>query len=98
MDRVTLAAIAVACASVAVSAALHPDVALPVRHAAALVIPLTLIAFPSANEAGFRSTFRGVVHGGEGPTPAALVRIAAWVLLVILVVVHHAIGSARVAA
>ena len=96
MDRVTIAALIVACASVIVSSIFHHDAELPVRHAFALVIPLALIAFPEAIEAGFRSTLRGMAHGGEGPTPGSIMRFVAWGLLVVLVVVHHSMGFVRV--
>jgi hypothetical protein len=59
------------------------------RHAGMLLLPLAAIAFPEAMDAGYRRSCRGIAHGGEGPTPAILVRIAAWVLLVVSVAAHH---------
>lgn len=98
MDLVTIAALVFAIASVVVSMIFHGNSEAPVRHAFTLLFPLALIAFPEAMEASFRGTFRGMAHGGEGPTPGSLLRFVAWGLLVILVVVHHSMGFARAAA
>lgn len=94
LDRVTIAALVVAGVSVAVSFGVHPRAEVPIRHAFALVIPLAIIVFPGIIEAGFRGSYRGRAHGGE-PTPEVFIRVAAWVLLGVIVIVHHAMGFAR---
>jgi hypothetical protein len=98
MDRVTIAALVVACASVILSVVLGHDAEQSAGHALLLVVPLALIAFPDAIEAGVRHSFRGTGHGGQGPTPGCFIRVAAWGLLVVLVIVHHTLGFARVPA
>jgi hypothetical protein len=94
MERVTIAALTVACASVAVSLLYHHNAEMPVRHAFTLVLPLAVIAFPEAVEAGFRSTFHGRAHGGDGLAPGSITRWVAWALLACLVIAHHAVGLA----
>lgn len=61
---------------------------MPVRHACLLLLPLAVIAFPEAIEAGYRRSWRGIGHGDDGPVPATMIRIVAWGLLIILVVAH----------
>jgi hypothetical protein len=96
MDRVTIAALVVATCSLCASFVFQRDAALTVKFAIALLIPLAVIAFPEACEAALRSTLRGRAHSDERPTPSFMVRLAAWVLLVVLVVVHHSLTFARV--
>jgi hypothetical protein len=90
MNRATIAAVFVACLSVVIGVASRENPETLVRHACLLILPLAVIVFPEALEAGFRSTFRGQTHADASPTPGVLLRVAAWGLLLILVVVHHA--------
>jgi hypothetical protein len=92
MDRMTVASLLFAGASVLASAVHNGNVATSARHACALILPLAVIAFPEAIDAGYRRSFRGSAHGGEGPTPAILIRVAAVCLLIVFVAVHHCIA------
>lgn len=66
---------------------------LTVRHACSLILPLVVIAFPEVSDFLYRRSWAGLAHGGEWPAPAAVIRLAAWVLLIVLVLVHHSWGS-----
>ena len=92
MDRSGLWGLVVAGGSVLVSAVSARSVELTVRHACFLILPLAAIAFPEASDDVFRRSWRGLAHGGEGPAPAVVIRLAAWVLLIVLVLVHHSWG------
>lgn len=50
---------------------------------------LSLIAYPEVAEAAWRSSWDGFVHQGVGPAPELLIRIAAWFLLVTVIVARH---------
>jgi hypothetical protein len=93
VERVIVAALLFAGASVLASAIHNGNATMAARHACALLLPLAVIAFPEAIEAGYRRSFRGSAHGGEGPTPAIVIRVAAWCLLIVLVVIHHCIAD-----
>jgi hypothetical protein len=92
MDAVTITAVVVASVSVLSSVLIHDSLAMAVGHAIALLVPLVIIAFPESIDSGFRSTFRGLTHDSGGPTPGILLRVAAWALLIAVVVVHHSVG------
>jgi hypothetical protein len=92
MDRSSVWGLVVAGGSVLVSAARAGSVELTVRHACSLILPLAVIAFPEVSEVTFRRSWRGLAHGGEAPAPAAVIRLAAWGLLIVLVLVHHCWG------
>lgn len=95
MERGTIAALIVAFASLIASVVWHHNARLLYYHAIALILPLGCIAFPEIVEAAYRSSFHGQVHGGSGATPAFVIRIAAWALLVVVVFVHHTVAFAR---
>jgi hypothetical protein len=92
MDRSGVWGLVVAGGSVLVSAARARIAELAVRHGCSLLLPLVVIAFPEASDFIFRRSWSGLAHGGEGPTPAMVIRLAAWVLLIALVMVHHSWG------
>ena len=95
MDRVTLAALIFALASVLATTVQNGNAEASVRHAGILLLPLAAIAFPEAMEAGYRQSIRGFIHGGEGPTPAIVIRIVACGALVVFVVIHHCMVNAE---
>jgi hypothetical protein len=92
LDWATLLALAIAAVSVVVSALVRGNPAVTFRHVCVLLLPLAAIAWPEFLDGVFRHARSGYVHGGEGPAPALLVRIAAWILLSVIVVVHHIVG------
>ena len=89
MDRMTVAALIFASVSVLATAVRNDNAEASVRHACMLLLPLAAIAFPEAMEAGYRRSWRGRAHGGEVPTPAIIIRVVAWALLIVLVAAHH---------
>jgi hypothetical protein len=95
MDRITIAALIAAFGSVLTSLAMNHDTASAFRHASVLLLPLAIIAFPESFEGGFRCTFRGMAHGGDGPVPSTMIRISASILLVVAIVVHHFLAAAH---
>jgi hypothetical protein len=97
VDRVTVAALLFAGVSV-LATSVSGDGSVAARHACMLLLPLAVIAFPEAIEAGYRHSRRGFAHGGEGPTPAIVIRVVAWGLLIVLVAAHHCMPSAEHAA
>lgn len=92
MDRSGVWGLIVAGCSVLASAASARNVELTVRHACSLLLPLAVIAFPEVSDVIFRPSWRGLAHGGEGPVPAAVIRLAAWALLIVLVLARHCSG------
>jgi hypothetical protein len=54
-----------------------------------LALLLSVIAYPEVAEAAWRSSWDGFVHRSVGPAPESLIRLAAWFLLVTVIVVHH---------
>jgi hypothetical protein len=96
MDRTTIAALIVAFASVLASLAMDHNTVSTFRHASILLLPLAIIAFPEPFEDGFRCTFRGMAHGGDGPIPGTMMRISAWILLVAAIVARHFLAAANV--
>lgn len=92
MDRSSLWGLVVAGGSVLVSATSARNAELTMRHGCSLLLPLVVIAFPEASDSVFRRSWSGLAHGGEGPAPAMVIRLAAWVLLIVLVMVHHSWG------
>ena len=99
LDRVTIPAFVVAGASLVVSAFFHGNLAGTVGYGCFMVLPLSVIAWPEVADAAFRHSWSGFTHGGEGPTPAPPLRVAAWALLLTVIVVHHFMafrGIARV--
>jgi hypothetical protein len=95
VDLVTLAAILVAGVSLAASALLYDSLAMTFRFGCALLVPLAAIAFPEVLDAMFRRSRSGFSHGGEGPTPPLIIRVGAWLLLIVTIVAHHALALAR---
>lgn len=93
MDRSGVWGLVVAGGSVLVSAASARNAEFTVRHGCSLLLPLVVIAFPEVSDFIFRRCWSGLAHGGEGPAPAMVIRLAAWVLLIVLVLVHHFWGS-----
>jgi hypothetical protein len=96
MDRITIAAAIFAGASVVASLLTGHDSGATSRHAFMLVLPLAVIAFPQLLDIGFRNSWDGMSHGGEGPTPGGILRIGAWLLLIALVIAHHSMAAALV--
>ena len=94
LDRGTLAAIVIACVSIAASGLAGHDARVTAGHAVLLAISIGIIAFPDVINMGYRRTYQAMAHGSE-PTPALLVRIAAWILLLVLVISLHASGGMR---
>ena len=92
MNRSGVWGLIVAGCSVLVSAASARNVEITVRHACSLLLPLAVIAFPEVSDVLFRRSWRGLAHGGEGPAPAVVIRLAAWILLIVLVLVHQCWG------
>lgn len=88
-DRSVASAFVLASISLAISALLGDNARRICVHVMCLGFPLTVIAWPDMIEALFRVSRSGFVHGGEGPTPGVLIRVAAWLLFVVIVVVHH---------
>jgi len=92
MDRSGVWGLVVAGGSVLASAARAGNAELTVRHACSLILPAAVIAFPEVSDVIFRRSWRGLAHGGEGPAPAVVIRLAAWILLIVLVLVHQCWG------
>lgn len=89
MDRGTWAALIIAGASVATSAWFHFTPLGTVRYACALLFPLAVIAWPAAFESAYRRDRSGPSTGGEGPVPAGMVRVVAWLLLLTMIAARH---------
>jgi hypothetical protein len=88
-DRATIPAFVAAGASLTASLLVGDSIERMVRHAVALIVPLALIAFPEIADAAFRRSWSGFTFGGEGPTPATMIRVGAGVLLVVFIGTHH---------
>lgn len=89
MDRVTVAALVVAATSVIASLGSGQDGVHCAFYGLWLAVPVVIIAYPEIADWAFRTSRSGFVHGGEGPVPATLIRASAWILLVVIIVVHH---------
>src|SRR5690606_41707051 len=80
-DLSTWGALAVAAISLAVSAWSSQRAGENVFYAVVLLPLVLVIAWPEIAAAGWRASLKGFQHGGEGPSPAWLIRIAAWLCL-----------------
>jgi hypothetical protein len=85
--RPLLAALGIAAASVAASHWFQPGYP-TFRHAASLLLPLAVFAFPQYLEAGSRMAWRGEGRFGV-PAPAIILQVAAGLALVALIAAHH---------
>lgn len=97
MDRNLIAALFVAALSLLASAILDHQAGSTIRHGVALLLPLAVIGYPSVMDSGFRQSWRGLFSGTEGPSPAFLLQIAAWLLLLALIATHHYMRLSRLA-
>jgi hypothetical protein len=88
-DPVVIAAFVVAGASLLFSALNDLPSGTIVQHGIGLCILLAFIAFPDVAARAFRHSWQGRAHRGPEPQPAVFVRIAAWMLLITVVVMHH---------
>lgn len=98
MDRVTIAASLVACASLLASVVVQHNSAVPIFHAVMLLIPLSCIAYPEIVDTAFRLSRGGRIRGSFASSPAVAIRIAGWVWLVAVIFEHHTRALGRVAA
>ncbi len=89
VDRSRLLAFLVAGGSTLAIGARTGNFELTVRHACFLLLPLVVIAFPEVSDFLFRRSWAGLAHGGEGPTPAVVIRLAAWLALFMVVLFHQ---------
>jgi hypothetical protein len=89
VDRSSLLALLVAGGSTLAIGVRTGNFELTVRHACFLILPLVVIAFPEVSDFIYRRSWAGLAHGGEGPTPAVVIRLAAWLLLIVVVLVHQ---------
>ncbi len=89
MDRATVAALVVAATSVIASLVSGQSEVHCAFYGLWLIVPVLIIAYPEIAEWAFRTSRSGFVHGGESPVPPTMIRASAWVLLVVIIVVHH---------
>ena len=89
MDRSSLFAPLVAAGPALAIGVRTGNFELTVRHACSLILPLVVIALPDVSDFLFRRSWAGLANGGEGPTPAVASRLAAWLLLIVLVLVRQ---------
>ena len=88
-DRSSKLALLLASGSVLVNHVSMGNLEFTLRYACALVLPLGVILYPEESDYIFRRSWHGIAHGGEGPAPAAIIRVAAWILLIAITLIPH---------
>jgi hypothetical protein len=86
----TVAALLLAGASVLATVVHTGSIEIAVRQGLLLAVFVAVIAYPEVAEAVYRHTRRGSVRGGDGPTPAGMIRVVGWICLIALAVAHYA--------
>jgi hypothetical protein len=89
MDRHVIIAAGVATTSVVVSFLRFDHARLAVLHAMSMIVPLALIAFPDAFDAAFGRLVRLVAKDANPATPAIMLQVSGWLLLVAIVATQH---------
>ncbi|PQO27933.1 hypothetical protein C5Y96_16250 [Blastopirellula marina] len=82
-DRGRIAACTLAGTSLVVHLITTLNIEAVLSHAIFLLLPLSVIFWPEYCDRAFRESDRGRTHSTTGPTPAIMVQIAGWILLLV---------------
>ena len=94
MNLGTVAALLLAGVSVLATVVQTGSMEIAGRQALLLAVFVAVIAYPEVAEAVYRHTRRGIVRGGDGPTPGGMIRFVGWICLIAMVAVYYATAIA----